>query len=818
MLLLTSVSMAGCNNTGSSSNSQQKDSVQESNQLTMASTNGTKYSASFTRISGLDDSSESRVQHYGQKFSESADNYPGKRFGAGYANIDLDKLGSFTLMYGGCDTSFEENCYNDIWLYNHQTNNWAWVGGESSVMGFEARMSHPELEKYSFSPSLVVMQRYEYTQSVHKNNNSLYLNFFVYPEIRDISPESSHISNYNSRTASLINYTSLCDRFEQRHWSYSWDYSKLAGLKELCASTYKTKDSRDKPVEYIFTNNSIGTAHEVSLAVPIESNMIRAESTSSKWEHRSDKNLYTGEVYQKRLPVALLSEVTDLVNTTGIQEMSRRFLSIRDLLPSYVNKKPSYTTPDYGKTETVANLGYYSVGGDKDYFGIMMSSIFKETSFIDPDKPRDWILRYSPIVVNYYDSNGVIEKVYRGGEGLDDIDLVLAMFDYKYQEYESSSQSIKRLISYASVPRNRSNSAVAISSDNKSLYLFGGFGVNFGEYSGTGAAYSNILSDLSCTESYGNQCSTFEQWLRMGALGDFWRLDLETGKYQRLLQPREVLELDSSNYPTNRIGATMWESDGAVFLFGGSSFIYQTMTPENDRTVASKCYFSDLWMFKDGYWSQVAGERNKCVLSSNPNVSYPSSQSNAIVWRNKSSGLWNILGGNDKFKGDLATFLPGITRINGWDEHWEIQLTSGGGGGDGVTMSLAPEKSVNPLWNGFDTLSSIPLGKFGLREISFKVHGQQPLWGYSLNFRNGPEWAGEFSIDLHRSSCRIDGQGENDATLNNWSRNYDNNTYSCSYVLKFEPQTKSSAGIMSVDLLGPDGKAVDSTIVPYSVR
>ena len=77
----------------------------------------------------------------------------------------------------------------------------------------------------------------------------------------------------------------------------------------------------------------------------------------------------------------------------------------------------------------------------------------------------------------------------------------------------------------------------------------------------------------------------------------------------------------------------------------------------------------------------------------------------------------------------------------------------------------------------------------------------------------------DFFIDTFRSSCWIAGhQSETDATLNGWKRNYANNTFSCSYVLKFEPMYYPSEGFMTVELLRPDGSIVSSLLIPYSAR
>jgi len=822
MFLLTSVSMVGCNEVGSASNSLQEASVQESSQLkALANVKSGESAAIFTKVSLLDGGSESRVQHYGQKNVESADNYPGKRFGAGYSNIDLNEVGNLTLMYGGCNTDAEDECYNDTWLYNQQTNNWTWVGGESSVMNEEARISHPELLKYSFAPSAIEMYRYAYNRSSHEESATLNIDFVVYPEIHGIDKK---LNFQHPRFYLGVDYKLLCDMLTPGGYpsKYVEWFSSLAGAKELCDSTHK---SMTVETEFIYVDNKIGTAHEISLFLTMKNNMLVSTVYTGK-EERTEMNQHTRRKYQNHVHTSFVDHVDNFYpmgpQSAHGSDVSRSFVSVRDYLPGFVNAPSKTEITD--RSTKIGTSGVYVVGGDDDQDdlnGGLKMPLFERDFGTDHsgENPVSIIDYYRPMKVKFMSTQGATLKEYDSRKGLDGAELVKEMFDYPDNNSESGG-IMKR--SYASVPTNRVNPAVAISSDGRSLYFFGGLGMvagfdtEFDFRKGDGI----LDSEITCYNDI--QCYIYTH-MRKSALLDFWRLDLDTGNYHRM-KYNTVTE----HRPVGRIGATMWESNGEIFLFGGSSFKYKTNYADSvgpDRTaVEGKCYFSDLWVlrggdliFRDGYWSLVSGEGNSCISSGSYSANYPASQVNAIVWENKSSGRWNILGGNNKLKGDLAAFLPDVSRTNGWDEHWEINLTPGGGGGAEVTMSLEPEKSVNQLWNGFDTLSSIPLGKFGLREVSFKVNGNQPAWGYSLNFKNSPSLV-EFSIDQYRSSCSVDGQGEYDATLNNWIRNAGNNTYSCSYVLKFEPQTKSSSGIMSVDLLDPAGKVVDSATVPYSVR
>jgi N-acetylneuraminic acid mutarotase len=68
---------------------------------------------------------------YGTLGTPSAANIPGSRW---YASQWTDKLGNFWLFGGdGYDSLGQENALNDLWEYSPQTNEWTWMGGNSTL-------------------------------------------------------------------------------------------------------------------------------------------------------------------------------------------------------------------------------------------------------------------------------------------------------------------------------------------------------------------------------------------------------------------------------------------------------------------------------------------------------------------------------------------------------------------------------------------------------------------------------------------------------------------------------------------------------------
>lgn len=777
VMLLSSIAVVACNNTGGSTQQSNSNQVNSTN-----SNNGESTESRFTASNELD---AGAVQNYGIKGLESKDNSPGWRISSGIAHVSSEKDGEFTLIYGGCVDDTQKQCYNDLWIYNHTTKNWVWVAGDKGAQDTSN-------SKYAFATSAIQVKTFIYPE---KSIGNEYLNrnieVVAYPEM---SNELKLTDPYHGPSSG--NYYNYCKQYNFSDYRYKVE----SEIKEFCDAIPELTYFNNPTQKRINIEKISGTPHEITAYITIpqsdQSKLSIQETRYEADEMKIDPKTGKGTPYSKTPFSGLiqfdrigLPETEDIFKTedgkypgSGIlTNLSRRLLSVKDGLPTFILD----TNHNNGRYNASMN---YIVGGYPTNQGGDLSGIGR----VIPD-----------LSLNLVSGNKLLEPMIIRGEGFDP-----KVYDAG-EEYKNVDPSILyNALKNFTIPVQRSNTAATISSDKHYLYFYSGLGV------------------ISATNA-----DNYKDYYYLTPLGDFWRLNLETGKYERIdsiqdpTKPLQVL-------PAGRIGATLWESSGQIYLFGGSAYKqsyyydYQNYAYGGGleySNILSRCYYNDLWVYNSSAapkaWKLVSGKPNECSTEGLGNkIDTPSSQMNTVVWKNK-DGKFELFGGSDRFKGDIYTFNHNPSWLSNL-EHWIINnLTPEKPADIKIKTYVAPEGSFNQLWKGNDSLIKIPVGSFGLREINVELsESSLPAWGYSLRFRDSPN-ASEFSIDVSRSNCRKIGQAEGDTSINSWQK-LGEKSFRCSFVAKFQPRSKSSSGSMYVDLVKPDGSVVSTStqLIHYSAR
>ncbi len=761
VMLLSSIAVVACNNTGGS--------VQQTNSSQLNSTKSNNSESIESRFSPNHELDPGTVQNYGIKGVESKDNAPGWRISPGISHVSAGTDGEFTLIYGGCVDETQKQCYNDLWIYNHNTKNWVWVAGDKGAQSTST-------SKYAFATAAIQVKGFVYPE---KSIGNEYLirgaSVVVYPEISNDIKLRDYYGGYYTFSA---NYYDYC-----KQYNYS-DYRMPveSEVEEFC-NTVPVEPNTQPIQQGLMAPKISGTPHLIMsyIYIPqsdpgklnLEENRFDADEANIDPKTGKatpySKTPFSGLIPFDQIGISKANNIFKTENGSYpgsglLTNLARRLLSVRDGLPTFIQ---NYTVGGYPTNQgnQIPDLSLIA-GSTKKYL--------------------------EPMIITKGDPYG---KTYDASEEYKNVDpLVL---------FNALQNSI--------IPVQRSNTAATLSSDKRYLYFYGGLGV-------VSYAYEN----------FGYQAYVLTQ------LGDFWRLNLETGKYERINSEPDPTK-QFQDLPAARIGATLWESSGQVYLFGGSGhktfsgrgYEYSNSYDSSQLAyfnIGSRCYYNDLWVFNSSAapnaWKFVSGNKNDCAMSNSGNkIDMPSSQMNSVAWKNK-DGKFELFGGSDRFKGDIYTINHNSSWLSHW-EHWKINNLNPDKPNDlKIKTYVAPEGSFNQLWKGNDSLIKIPVGSFGLREINVELsESSLPAWGYSLRFRDSPN-ASEFSIDVSRSNCRKKvGQAEGDTSINSWQQ-LGEKSFRCSFVAKFQPRSKSSSGSMYVDLVKPDGSVVSTStqLIHYSAR
>lgn len=837
LVLSSSVIIAACNNTGESTST-----VSAKNSLN--STTALQDDRDFTLFpERADGVFESKEQNYGVQWIESTTNYPGVRLNAAFDHIE-NKYGSFTLMYGGCTGTQEDDliahpslspnsgrCYNDIWLYNHDTHNWVWVGGEPGTF---TKDSNPKFATYAFAPSRIIVTNLEYPKSTPNALNKLEM--FVYPEFLSAGGVGAYYNQYEELTLDALRYP-----IEHRALFCSGspsDPAKYCRALSLTDYIYKRKLGFN------------GTAHK--------------STTQSQWDETGEQighYFFTGREPLSGDAASLLPNINEAFDTTFIYSGEYWWPPADDFIISNNNSADDYSYYHFGAHLMRGLVGardhvgtivhnpnaksdgsgiQFYMAGDKSTVNILSEHAGKVTTHAliggtsnigsfgtitagdtgtAPDSNEGFPVK--PLVAYGLNANLNKIKTFDSGQGR--------------TQFEQAEDLLTKKI-----PVNRTHPATTVSADGRYLYIFGGLG-----YSMTGNYLTKRDSHYAFDIVVEPKTIKNGAEVKASALNDLWRLDLVTGHYDYMntgrgesnvwscsKQANETnlcspimdrgahVDLPGNHFtPPGLIGATMWESGGRLYMFGGS---YGVVARHFTTFHENRCYSSAIWMFtpaKDGSpngtWMSVANDSATCRTQTAA-TNYPSTQSDALSWADK-NGQHHLFSGANLVVGDFYFFV-----INDRDkqkplwEHWILnsrtpldpqQDTT-------ISMSVAPEHSTNQMWHGFDTLVSIPYEHFGLREIKITLFGY-PDYSYKLAFRNPPQG---FSIDSTRSTCRSVGQPDQDANIKGWIAQGGYN-YECSFILKYQPEYASTAaGFVSVDLLDGTSTAIQTIDIPYSPR
>jgi len=807
IIILSSVVIVACNNTGEQTPG---DNIAVNSAQTLTSV---PVSSDFTFLTDSADGVESKIQNYGQQWVESIDNYPGVRFNAAFDHVE-NKYGSFTVMYGGCNGTQESdllanpslspktgNCYNDVWLYNHDTHNWVWIDGLKGVLNKD---SVKWQSTYAFAPSKIIVTNLEYPKNVP--NSSGKLEVIVFPEFISAGGLGAYYEKYDELTFNAIGEVDdMPQHGESRKICRAYSHYDITYCKLLENYEYRYK-------RMLGFN---GSAHELV--------------ATTVWDETGKTPLYPGITRNKlSLDAESLLPIPNQVFKGAVAN-----------IPSH-----PFITFDLNSPQSFGAFLMRGFVGVRDHMGTIISKPNMENN---ASSIQHYIIG-SQNELSYIDSysrKNIITKAL-----LFDDDFKVNMYNVPRMEIKVVDQNFKTTKTFKScelcsefkkieamgrkvVPVNRTNPAATITSDGKYIYFYGGLGYGY-----TGStqplhygtdAIGNIRLDLL---EYGN--SEIGADTKAGPLADLWRLDLQTGIYEymnigeqderdiwacsrenttyQLCVPHFPAPKLTNNHPPGLIGATMWESDGRIYMFGGSDIVTRDGMPRRGQDARS--YHDEIWEFTPSSSGAARGEWKKVDVIP-ADKSSPSRQSNSLSWIDK-NGNPHLFSGTNAIVGDAEIYEAKSRQKPLW-EHWMLskyQLEPGDK--TEVSMSVAPERSINPVWDGFDTLQSIPFGRFGLREINIMLSGFPiSAQGYTLEFRNPPLG---FSIDSTRSTCRALGQPDQDAYIKNWLPQGGNN-YKCSFVLKYQPQYNDvDAGVVSVDLMSPEHEPIQTIDVSYSPR